>query len=76
MSCWVDLSMPRTCSGHGRTHEDSYGFYKIKNQTKTNQDTDIFVLQIAEQKFQISSHFATKAASKIESLCSLDMTRT
>jgi hypothetical protein len=35
------LSMPRTCSGHGRTHEDSYGFYKIKNWTKTDPDTDI-----------------------------------
>jgi hypothetical protein len=82
-SCWVPLTwlehaqdMSRTCPGHGRTHEDSYGFLKIQNRTKTHQDTDIFVLQIAEQKFQISSHFATKAASKIEPLCSLDMTRT
>jgi hypothetical protein len=33
--------MPRTCSGHGRTREDSYGFYKIKSRTKTDQDTDI-----------------------------------
>ena len=68
--------MPRTCPGHGRTHEDSNWFLKIQNRTKTHQDTDIFVLQIAEQKFQISSHFAIKAASKIEPLCSLDMTRT
>ena len=66
----------RTCSGHGRTHEDSYGFLKTQNRTKTHQDTDIFVLQIAEQTFQICSHFPTKAASKIEPLCSLDMTRT
>ena len=65
--------MPRTCPGHGRTcpghsrtHEDSYGFLKIQNRTKTQQDTDIFVLQIAEQTFQICSHFATIAASKIE----------
>ena len=80
---WHDLNMPRTCpghgrtcSGHGRTHEDSYGFLKTQNRTKTHQDTDIFVLQIAEQTFQICSHFPTKAASKIEPLCSLDMTRT
>ena len=80
---WHDLNMPRTCpghgrtcSGHGRTHEDSYGFLKIQNRTKTQQDTDIFVLQIAEQTFQICSHFPTKAASKIEPLCSLDITRT
>ena len=69
-----DLS--RTCPGHGRTHEDSYGFLKSQNRTKTLQDTDIFVMQIAEQTFQICSHFATKEASKIESLCSQDMTRT
>ena len=69
-----DLS--RTCPGHGRTHEDSYGSLKSQNRTKTHQDTDIFVLQIAEQTFQICSHFATKEASKIESLCSQDMTRT
>ena len=56
--------MPRTCPGHGRTHEDSYGILKIQNRTKTHQDTDIFVLQIAEQTFQICSHFAAKAASK------------
>mgnify|MGYP007062609065 CR=1 FL=1 len=68
--------MSRSCQGHGRTHEDSYGFLKIQNRTKTHQDTDIFVLQIAEQTFQICSHFPTKAASKIEPLCSLDMTRT
>ena len=80
---WHDLNMPRTCSGHGRTcsghgrtHEDSYGFLKTQNRTKTHQDTDIFVLQIAEQTFQICSHFPTKAASKIEPLCSQDMTRT
>ena len=53
-----------------RTHEDSYGFLKIQNWTKTQQDTDIFVLQIAEQTFQICSYFPTKAASKIEPLCS------
>ena len=47
---------------------------KIQNRTKTQQDTDIFVLQIAEQTFQICSHFPTKAASKIEPLCSQDMT--
>ena len=58
------------------THEESYGFLKIQNRTKTQQDTDIFVLQIAEQTFQICSHFPTKAASKIEPLCSQDMTRT
>ena len=68
--------MSRSCQGHGRTHEDSYGFLKIQNRTKTQQDTDIFVLQFAEQTFQICSHFPTKAASKIEPLCSLDMTRT
>ena len=69
---WHDLNMPRicpehgrTCSGHGRTHEDSYGFLKTQNWTKTNQDTDIFVLQIAEQMFQICSHFPTIAASKL-----------
>ena len=80
---WHDLNMPRTCPGHvrtcpghGKTHEDSYGFLKIQNRTKTQQDTDIFVLQIAEQTFQICSHFPTKAASKIEPLCSQDMTRT
>ena len=87
-SCWVPLTwlehaqdMPRTCPGHGRTcpghsrtHEDSYGFLKIQNRTKTQQDTDIFVLQIAEQTFQICSDFPTKAASKIEPLCSQDMT--
>ena len=84
---WHDLNMPRTCPGHAqdmprtwqdmpRTHEDSYGFLKTQNRTKTHQDTDIFVLQIAEQTFQICSHFATKEASKIESLCSQDMTRT
>ena len=83
VSCWVPLTwiehaqdMSRSCQGHGRTHEDSYGFLKIQNRTKTQQDTDIFVLQIAEQTFQICSHFPTKAASKIEPLCSLDMTRT
>ena len=80
---WHDLNMPRTCPGHlricpghGKTHEDSCGFLKIQNRTKTQQDTDIFVLQIAEQTFQICSHFPTKAASKIEPLCSQDMTRT
>ena len=57
--------MPRTCPGHGRTHKDPYGFKKIQNWTKTNQDTDIFELQIAEQTFQICSHFATKEASKM-----------
>ena len=66
--------MSRSCQGHGRTHEDSYGFLKIQNRTKTQQDTDIFVLQIAEQTFQICSDFPTKAASKIEPLCSQDMT--
>ena len=78
---WHDLNMPRTCPGHPRTwqdmprtHEDSYGFLKTQNRTKTHQDTDIFVLQIAEQTFQICSHFPTKAASKIEPLCSQDMT--
>ena len=25
----------RTCPGHSRTHEDSYGFLKIQNRTKT-----------------------------------------
>ena len=72
--------MPRTCPGHGRTHKDPYGFKKIQNWTKTNQDTyiskNIFELQIAEQMFQICSHFATKKASKIESLCTHDVTRT
>ena len=78
---WHDLNMPKTCPGHGRTcpghsrtHEDSYGFLKIQNRTKTQQDTDIFVLQIAEQTFQICRDFPTKAASKIEPLCSQDMT--
>ena len=78
---WHDLNMPRTFPGHGRTwqdmrrtHEDSYGFLKTQNRTKTHQDTDIFVLQIAEQTFQICSYFPTKAASKIEPLCSQDMT--
>ena len=68
--------MPRTWQDMPRTHEDSYGFLKTQNRTKTHQDTDIFVLQIAEQTFQICSHFPTKAASKIEPLCSQDMTRT
>ena len=58
-------------AGHMRTH---MGFLKIQNRTKTQQDTDIFVLQIAEQTFQICSDFSTKAASKIEPLCSQDMT--
>ena len=82
-SGWVPLTwlehaqdMPRTWQDMPRTHEDSYGFLKTQNRTKTHQDTDIFVLQIAEQTFQICSHFPTKAASKIEPLCSLDMTRT
>ena len=66
--------MPRTWQDMPRTHEDSYGFLKTQNRTKTHQDTDIFVLQIAEQTFQICSHFPTKAASKIEPLCSQDMT--
>ena len=60
-----------------RTH---MGLKKIQNWTKTNQDTDIskniFELQIAEQMFQIGSHFATKKASKIESLCTHDVTMT
>ena len=33
--------MTWTCPGHGRTHKDPYGFKKIQNWTKTNQDTDI-----------------------------------
>ena len=56
---WHDLNMPRTCPGHvrtcpghGKTHEDSYGFLKIQNRTQTHQDTDIFVLQIANCKLQ------------------------
>ena len=80
-SCWVPLTwlehvqdMPRTWQDMPRTHEDSYGFLKTQNWTKTHQDTDIFVLQIAEQTFQICSDFPTKAASKIEPLCSQDMT--
>ena len=68
--------MPRICLGHGRTHKDPQGFFKIQNQTKTNQDTDIFELQNVEQMFQIRSHFATKEASKIESLCTHDVTMT
>ena len=73
---WIEHAqdMSRSCQGHGRTHEDSYGFLKTQNRTKTHQDTDIFVLQIAEQTFQICSYFPTKAASKIEPLCSQDMT--
>ena len=71
---WTCPKHVRTCPGHGKTHEDSYGFLKIQNRTKTQQNTDIFVLQIAEQTFQICSHFPTKAASKIEPLCSQDLT--
>ena len=78
-SCWVPLTWLEHAQDMPRTWQDTWGlngFLKIQNRTKTHQDTDIFVLQIAEQKFQISSHFATKAASKIEPLCSLNMTRT
>ena len=70
--------MPRTCPGHSRTHEDSYGFLKIQNRTKTHQDTDIFVLQIAEQTFQItlqhsSANVAQSLAQKYSDLHDLDV---
>ena len=36
---WLEHAkdIPRTCPGHGRTHEDSNGFLRIQNLTKTHQ---------------------------------------
>ena len=62
--------MTRTCSGH----EDSYGFLKIKNRTKTDQDTDISKNQKKNGKNGKNASKMYQKCIKNESLADYDMT--
>ena len=77
---WHDLNVPRTCPGHGRTHKDPYGFKKIQNWTKTNQDTDISKNRKKSKKKSKKIRKKTgknqKKCIKNESLVAYDMTWT